>query len=80
MEPALFEIKGGRNIKSNARKRVVEKNDEAIPKMKKKEDPLCFGGGVDHIAVIRYLIKEVTNRGQKRTRCFATWLYLLKGT
>ena len=34
--PASFEMKGGRNIESNARKRVAEKNDEAIPKMQKK--------------------------------------------
>lgn len=33
---ASFERKGGRNIESNARNRVAEKNDEAIPTMQKK--------------------------------------------
>ena len=32
---AEVELNGGRNIESNAKKRVAEKNVEAIPKMQK---------------------------------------------
>lgn len=54
---ASFERKGGRNIESNARNRVAEKNDEAIPTMQKK---ILFVLDIASIIIIALLAQDKT--------------------
>ena len=59
-DAVTFELKGGRHIDSNVRKRVAEKNVEAIPKIQKNI--------LSALDIAFIILQNAEKRSAKRTK------------